>query len=216
MARRTVAKRHRPSIWTYARRNVATTFDISDRAEAALTLVLLTVSAGVAGIAAVSAHEWSNRLADWNSLATFGITIFLVMQFLIITPCRMWRDAVWVANIEQLLDDIWDLHDQGVKLLNQHYEWMRETPEPERTQRAISIWIGGWRVAEVNWVQSCEAKLGDLYLLEARRFRNVVVVYPTLSGGLNDAHDHLRNMLLRRLEILQGVLNRHQPALLPG
>lgn len=210
---RSVAKRHRPSWLAYIRRNIGTTFSISERAEAMLTLLFIAISAGLATAGSFTASEISNQLEGWNLRIAIGFVIYISLQFGFFTPMRMWRDAIWVANIEKLLDEIWDLHDQGVILLNAHVDWLRRTPRDDRTDDTMTVWRGDWIVQGHLWQKECDIKLKDLQPLEARRFRNVVVVYPTLLGGLDDVHDHYRNMLLRRLDILQGVIDRYQPVL---
>ena len=80
-----------------------------------VTLLLLTLSAGVSALAAVSAHEFSEQFADWNRWFLIGIAVFLILQFLIITPCRMWRNAVWVRNIEEILDQLWNASKANAK-----------------------------------------------------------------------------------------------------
>jgi hypothetical protein len=70
-----------------------------------MALLCLSVSAILGAIGGVAAPEISDTLASWELRVATGLTVFFVIQFLIIAPCRMWRDVVQVTNIEKILNN---------------------------------------------------------------------------------------------------------------
>ena len=217
MPRRTVAQRHRPSLWAYAKHNFRMSFGMVERTEAMLTIALLVVSAVLATIGSLSAPEISDTLESPNLRVAVGLAIFVVFQFLVFTPARMWRDAVWVTNIEAMLEELWDFHDEGVELLNAHIDYTASTDIDlrleENTEKRIT-WLKDWVRADRGWVRRTVTRLEALSPLEARRFRNVVVTKPSIVG-VDEIHEHFLGMLTIRLKKLSEVMDRHQPALLP-
>ena len=72
-----------------------------------VSLLFVVISAGLAAATSLTAPQLNDRLDPWELQAALGILAFIFAQFLVFTPIRMWRDAVWVANIEVLLDSLW-------------------------------------------------------------------------------------------------------------
>ena len=120
-------------------------FGMVERTEAILTIALLLVSAALAVIGSLTAPQISDALEDGELRVTLGIVIFLIAQFLVFTPSRMWRDAVWVTNIEARLDEMWEFHGEGVDLLNAHVEFT-EAPRNDKAtpDEAVNEWVTKW------------------------------------------------------------------------
>ena len=182
-----------------------------------MALVFVFVSAGLAILTSFTVPQLTDRLDPWELRTSLGIGVFILVQFGILTPMKMWRDAVWVANIEALLESIWDCHDEGVKLLNEHFEDDPETGtqprfyiEPQRSK-----WVETWVARRREWTDRSSLRLAVLSQLEARRFKNVVVLGSGLNHPMSLTHAHHLRILLRQLEMLSNVLLRHEPALLP-
>jgi hypothetical protein len=166
---------------------------------------------GAIGYFTAGQFEVIEQSGQW----AIALAMFFVFQFLVFTPIRMWQEAVEVRNVESLLADLLDLHDQGVKLLNRHGDYRKGTPYYYKDLQATQVWIDKWIRDVRNWQKATGARLDDLHPLESRKFRNIVRWRNEVSGGLSIEHDQERNMLLRRLDMLESTINRHQPALLP-
>ena len=209
MDKKNISQRHRPSIWAYFRQNCSTTFARAEEAHVMAALGWLFVSA-IIGTATglVMPLIWEYRLA-------LGLGVFLVIQFGVITPIRMWRNAVWVANIENLLTELCDCHDDGVKLLNSHIDALNRDSNLIRDNDKIQVFLDDWGKEFDTWTEKTTKQIEKLYPLEARRFKNIVVYIKSFEDGFNDWHNRKRSMLLRRLEKLDAIITRHQPSLLP-
>jgi len=206
MQSRTVIKRHRPSFWSYIRQTGRKSFTFSEFAEGLVSLGLLILSAVLGIITTLTVHEINDILEPWSFRVAIGLVVFLIVQFLIITPYRMWREAAWVANVEKGLDGLWDLHDKGVDLLNAHAGLQKGDLEVE--------WVENWIKDEQFWRTELDKALTAFAPAEARRLKNIVTFTLQLNG-LNEKHIFHRNILSERLERLGKVLERHHPALLP-
>lgn len=202
----------------YIWHNIRRTFDLSDRLEAMVSLVLITLSAAAAVGGSFVAPELFGGLETLTDQATVGIALFVVVQFGFLTPFRMWQDAVWVTNIESLLQNLWDFHDEGVKLFNSHHRpddnFGGVLPIDMLMPEHRAGWLKTWMAIKELWDEQTSAQLEILHPLEARRFRNVVVTGPVISG-IDTEHVHHLGMLFRKLELLKEAIDRHQPALLP-
>jgi len=196
--------------------NLKKTFAITEKAEFMVAIGFILLSATLAMIGGLSAPIITNAIAVWQLRLAIGLTLFVVIQFGIITPFRMWREATWVANIEKLLEELWDSHDTGVELLNAHIGFVFENPDAIPGSTKANDWVETW-VAEVKkWTEEAKEKVAKLYPLEGHRFKNIVVYQRTLTEDcLNLMHREYRNQLLRRLQMLENVVDRHQPTLLP-
>ena len=151
-----------------------------------------------------------------NAQAALGIVIFVVFQFGLFTPFRMWQDAVWVRNIEALLDKLWDHHDEGVKLFNAHHEPTEDGEMPRNLPQDMqNRWIAEWLNRKEAWESRTSVALEGLHEIEARRFKNVVTTGAVIDG-LNYFHTHHLGMLYLKLRKLSETIARHQPALFPG
>ena len=53
----------------------------------------------------------------------------MFVQFGVITPCRMWQQSTWAANVEKILGDLYDCHDKGVNLLSSHIDALKLNPD---------------------------------------------------------------------------------------
>ena len=179
----------------------------------ALGFLFLSAVLGFTGW--LTAPKISEALMTWEWRVGFGIFIFVLVQFGIITPFRMWRASTWVANIEQMLEDLFDWHDKGVELLNAHVEALRINPNLRNEPKPLKVFLDKWYEEFNSWTKDTEAQINKLYPIEARRFKNVVVFSRQFSDGLSDLHDDWRSMLLKRLDRIDAIIARHQPALLP-
>jgi hypothetical protein len=215
MGEKTISQRHRPSVKSYIQQNIYTTFAITEKAELMVALGLILFSAILGLIGGLSAPIINDILAPWQLRLSIGLVVFIIVQFLIITPFRMWRKAVWVANIELLLEQLWDSHDEGVKLLNAHVEFVLANPDFNTNNQKVNDWVSNWFDNVNKWTEDTQGKLSKLYPIEARRFKHVVTYENKLRDNLDIAHGNYRNMLLRRLEMLSNVIEKHQPKLLP-
>lgn len=215
MGKRVISQRHKPSVVSYIRQNFKTTFAITEKAELMVALGLLVVSAVLGFIGGLSAPEISNRLAPWHMRVAVGLTIFVVVQFLIITPFRMWRQAVWVANVEQILEQLMDYHDRGVDLLNSHHLLLLTTPNLAKDSESQMKFLEKYSQDFLIWSDKTEKVIEKLYPLEARRFKNVVAFSRKFTDGINVYHDGLRSQLLGKLNKIDAIIERHQPKILP-
>ena len=180
-----------------------------------ISLLFLVVSAIIGVISGLTAPEINDKLEPWNLRVAIGLVVFLIVQFVILTPIRMWRNAVWVINVEKALDALWDLHDEGVLLMNTHVgEFMETHPDWRGESEAKSEWIQNWIQREREWRPRMESQLKAFAPAEARRSRNVMSVTMILSG-LDEIHTHHLNILRVRLERIGATLERYHPALLP-
>ena len=178
-----------------------------------VSLGSLLLSSFIALIGGISVSQFSE---GWRIALAVGLAIFILLQFGIITPFRMWRKSVWVANIEQMLEQLWDCHDRGVILLNAHYNMLTKNPELARDSQLENKFIDDWSKQLMAWTEETTAQIEKLYPLEAKRFKNLVLYNPhIISGGLNEVHDGLRSMLVMRLKKIDAIVERHQPSLLP-
>lgn len=109
---------------------------------------------------------------------------------------------------------MWDLHDEGVILMNDHAEFMRNMPDWEENARATDQWVEEWLKSVEKWRTRMNEALTAFAPAEARRLKNVVTFTKQLKG-LNDIHTHHMNILRERLERFGKILERHHPALLP-
>jgi hypothetical protein len=92
MDKKNITQRHRPSAWSYIQQNFNTTFARAEKAHVMTALLWFFVSATAGTITGLAVPLiWENRFA-------LGLGVFLIIQFLVVTPIRMWRDAVWVAK----------------------------------------------------------------------------------------------------------------------
>lgn len=214
MRNQVLTQRHRPSVWAYFRELWRTSIAFSERAEAMTSLALIALSIVFATATSITAAEINTRLATWQWRVGLGLITFVVVQFVLLTPIRMWRNAQWVINIERALDELWNLHDEGVVLLNAHAEFMESHPNWKDDQKAQQVWYEEWRKKEADWRILTTERLISFFPPEARRFKNVVTVRIEMPG-INDIHSHHLNILRVRLEKLAAILDRHQPALLP-
>jgi hypothetical protein len=209
MAKLAISDRHRPSKRNYFIHNFKTTFDIVEKAHVMVALGWIFVSAIVGLVTGlVVPFSWEYRLA-------LGLALFIVIQFGVITPMQMWRNAVWVANIENLLTELCGCHDDGVKLLNSHVDALNKEPSMKNDDTKIKKFLADWGKEFDTWTEKTTTQIEKLYPLEARRFKNIVVYIKSFDDGFNDWHDRKRSMLLRRLEKLDAIMTRHQPSLLP-
>lgn len=216
MARRKARLRHRPSLLSYAKENIRTTFRFSERTQAVITLIALLVSAAFGTIGGLTAPEINEALEPWNLRIAFGVGIFVLVQILGITPFRMWRESVWVTNIESILDALWDLHDDGVILFNAHFEEDSEVGGiPKSAPSEIQEkWFQAWQSKRDDWRTLVISELENLHKLEARSFRYVVTTIP-FPNGVNSIHNHHLGVLEKRLQVLSDIIARHQPRVLP-
>jgi len=163
----------------------------------------------------ISAPKINDILAPWDLRLAFGLVVFLVVQFGIITPFRMWRESTWVANVELILEQLFDCQDKGVDLLNAHIDALKTNPNLRKEPDPLKIFLNKWYQDFECWTGETDTQINKLYPLESRRFRNVVVFTRQFSDGLCDLHDDWRSMLLKRLEKIDAIIARHQPAILP-
>ena len=126
----------------------------------------------------------------------------------------MWRDAVRVVNIEKALERLWDLHDEGVKLLNAHTDFRQNTPDWKVNIGAQDKWVSEWRQKEQDWRKRTMETLTDFAPAEARGLENIVTVELSLSG-INKVHTQHLNILRGRLEMFGVILRQHHPRLTP-
>ena len=216
MGKSYTSERHKPSFISYLMQNLKTTFAITERSELMTAFGLISLSAFLALVGGLVAPRISETLTAWQLRVAFGLILFVVIQFGIITPFRMWRKSTWVANIEKMLEELWDYHDKGVELLNSHYKFQDENPDAVRKSDKANEWVNNWVQEVKEWTDETQEKLFRFYPIEARGFKNIVIYENRLvDDSLNHQHHRNRNMLLRRLEMLKNVLERHQPALLP-
>ena len=209
MDKKNISQRHRPLVRTYFRQNFETTFATAEKAHVMVAIGWLFLCAIVGTITGLSVpFSWEYRLA-------IGLALFIVVQFGVITPIRMWRDAVWVANIENLLTELCDCHDDGVILLNSHVDALKQTPNLIKDSEKLKEFLNDWEKEFDIWTDKTTKQIEKLSPLEARRFKNIVVYIKAFNDGLNDWHDRKRSMLLRRLEKIDAIMTRHQPSLLP-
>ncbi|MFC2032958.1 hypothetical protein ACFLUB_00295 [Chloroflexota bacterium] len=179
-----------------------------------VSLVFIVSSATLGIITSLTAPEINAYLEPWSLRIAIGFTVFLIVQFLILTPIRMWRDSVWVVNIEKGLDGLWDLHDEGVILLNEHFTFMQDTPSWSTDVVATNQWVKEWSGRVEEWERRMNTTLADFAPAEARRLKNIITFAKPL-GGLNNSHIHTLNILRERLERFGKIIERHHPALLP-
>lgn len=210
MQHRVVIKRHHPSLWAYFRQSWQVTIAFSEKLEGMVSLLLLIASAALGVITSLTAPEISDSLEPWSIRVAIGVAVFLVVQFLILAPIRMWRNAVWVVNVQEGINGLWDLHDEGVILLNEHVESKQSQPD----EQAINQWVDCWIKKEEDWRARLNTALEDFAPAEARRLKNVVTFTKQLPG-VNDLHTHHLNILRERLERLGKVIVLYHPALLP-
>lgn len=178
-------------------------------------LAFIFISAGLGFIGGLTAPSISGILTPWNLRVAFGLIVFMVIQFGIITPFRMWRQSVWVANVENMLEELFDYHDKGVLLLNAHVDALRLNPKLKNEADSLQAFLDKWYLDFEQWTKETTEEIEKLYPLEARRFKNIVVYSQVFNDGLNEIYDKWRSMLLRRLEKIDALIGRHQPSLLP-
>src|SRR3990170_2282884 len=144
MGKQFVSERHKPSFGSYLRHNLKTTFAVAEKAELMTALGWILVSAVLGLIGGLSAPAINNVLTPWQLRVAFGFIVFIVIQFGIFTPFRMWQKATWVADIERLLEDLWDSHDKGVELLNSHVSFIYNNPDATPGSKKAGDWVEGW------------------------------------------------------------------------
>lgn len=215
MAKRVVSQRHRPSFKSYLRHNITTSFSMSAKARAMVTLGFLILSVLLGSIGGLIAPRINATLGEMELRVALGIVVFLFFQFGLFTPFRMWRDANWVTNIETILGHLWDCHEKGVKLLNEHHYALRSDPKLADNSSAKDEFLDRWYKDLDTWSDQTEAEIAKLSPLEARRFRYVVVVTPEATGGFDQVHNLRLSTLVLKLRKLEAVDARHQPALSP-
>ncbi|HEX9896273.1 MAG TPA: hypothetical protein VGA85_01250 [Dehalococcoidales bacterium] len=144
MGNKVISQRHKPSWISYLRENFNTTFAITEKAELMAALGLIFLSAMLGLIGGLSAPIINEILNPWQLRVSIGLVVFIVVQFGIITPFRMWRKAVWVVNVEKCLNELWDLHEEGVVLLNSHAQYQRDMPNWKNDTVATTKWVREW------------------------------------------------------------------------
>ena len=212
MGKRIISERHKPSFKSYIRQNLKTTFAFAERVEFMATLGLLLLSTVIALIGGLSVSQFSE---EWQIGLAVGLAIFILVQFGIITPFRMWRKSVWVANIEKGLEELWDSYDKGIGLLSKHIEAMIKQPQLKDDTKERGAFLKQWYEDYKEWKATTSVKIESLYPLEARRFKNLIAYGPTASGGFGKEHDAVRSLLMYQLAKIDAIIIRHQPALLP-
>lgn len=218
MGKQIVSERHKPSFLSYIWKNIKTTFAFTEKAESMVSLGLIFISVILGFIGGFSVTQISDALTSWQWRFGIGVGVFVVILFGIITPFRMWRKSTWVANIERMLEDLWDSHDKGVELLNDHpdFNFIPSDGYGQPDSKKVNDWVTTWVTKVNSWNNETQKKLSRFYPIEGRRFKNIVVYQHILQdGNLNPIHRNYRNMLLGRLQMLEKVIERHQPALLP-
>lgn len=215
MPKRLISIRHRPSFTTYLWQNAKISLAVAERAELMLNLVLLLLSMGFGIAGGLGIPEIVKKLEPWPWPFVLGFIIFVVIQFGIVTPFRMWRKSVWVANIEKMLEELFDYHDRGVSLLNEHFNALRQNPNLQNDPKLLKMFLDNWYQEYEKWVEETANHIQKLSPLEGRRFKNIVVFCPTFNDGLDKLHDKYRSMILKRLEKIDAIIERHQPSLLP-
>lgn len=210
MAKPVVSKRHRPSVRSYFRQNIATTFARAEEAHVMAALGWLFLSAifgTITGFAVPLA--WEHRWA-------IGLAVFIIVQFGIITPMRMWRDDVWVQNVEKSLDALWDLHEEGTVLLNEHIDqYIKTHPHWKEESEATNQWVEDWVKKLKTWEDKTKTALAAFYPLDALRFKNVVTFNPGRLSGMTEQHVFHVNLLATKLEKMSDMLEKHHPSQLP-
>ncbi len=178
------------------------------------TVGYILLSAFLAVIAGISAPKISETLASFDVRLAIGLTVFIIVQFGIITPFRMWQQSVWVAKVENVLEELLNYHDSGVSLLNRHYNEL-SNPKLKDDPVSVNTYVNEWFTDLIKWTKDTSEVMNKLYPIEARRFKNIVTYPIELKDGLNDSHIRWRNMLLARLRKIDAVIDRHQPSILP-
>ncbi|MFC1944502.1 hypothetical protein ACFLX5_03290 [Chloroflexota bacterium] len=216
MGKQYISERHKPSITTYLRQNFKTTFAITEKAELMAALCFILISAALATIGGFSASSISDRLDSLSIQIAVGITVFVGVQFGVLTPFRMWRKSVWVVNIENLLGELWDSHEEGINLIHAHIDFLYKNPGVESKPKCVADWVDNWKTKADVWAKETQAKLLRLHPIEERRFKNIYA-YQIVFGedNLNPIHSKYRNILVYRLQMLTDTIDRHQPRLLP-
>ena len=179
-----------------------------------MSLGFIALSAVIGVLSSLTIPEIDERLDVWQWRVGIGIAAFLVVQFLILTPMRMWKDATWITNIEAALGALWNLHDEGVRLLNAHHRQEEEHPGSLQEEAAKAVWVQQWIESEQEWRLRLADAIRDVSPPEERSLRNVITVEVTLEG-LNGQHTLYLNILRVRLERTGAMLRMHHPALLP-
>ena len=181
-----------------------------------VSLLYIAVSSILAVLVYFNVDKVWSDFEEWYIRFGIGVIVFILVQFVLLTPIRMWRGAVWVANIEMGLEGLWACHDRGVELLNEHHGALIKNEELARDSQLQNEYIANWNKKFITWTQETKSKIEMLYPLEAKRFKNVVAYNPhSIIGGLNEVHDGLRSMLLARLNKIDVIIERHQPSILP-
>ena len=214
MQRRFTTKRHRPSVWAYFRQVWRASIAFSERLEGMVSILYLVVSSTLAVIASFVVHNIWSDFEVWYLRIGIGIVVFILVQFVLLTPIRMWRDAVWVVNVERGLMGLWDFHEEGVGLLNSHAQYERDTPGWEKDTDATNRWIREWWLKVDDWDTKVDEAITALSPIEARRLKNIVTFENKLKG-LNESHTHRLNILREKLERFGKMIESHHPALLP-
>ena len=214
MARRFVTRCHRPRWYTYFAHLGRMSISHSLPVEGMKSLAFIASSATLGLLSSFAIPELDNRLDPWQWRVGLGVTAFVILQFFILTPLRMWTDATWVANIEVALDALWDLHDEGVLLLNEHHRYREANPGSLGEPGEQEVWFNQWREREDEWRTRLSKAIEEFAPPEARRLKNVITVDLTLPG-INQPHTLHLNILRSRLERVSEMLARHHPSLLP-
>jgi len=151
----------------------------------------------------------------WEQRLAIGLAVFLVVQFGVITPIRMWRDAVWVQNVEKSLYGLWDLYEEGTVIMNKHVDYMGKHPNWRQETEDTNQWVGEWVVRVDMWEEKTRVALASFSPLDARRFKNVVTFNPNRLTGVTETHTFRMNLLATKLERLGDMLEKHHPSQLP-
>ncbi|MBI2853470.1 MAG: hypothetical protein HYX87_00935 [Chloroflexi bacterium] len=181
-----------------------------------VSIFSLLASAFLAVVLSLSAPQISGLFQSWDLRIAFGMAVFVIVQFGLLTPLRMWRDAVWVQNVEKSLNDLWDLHEEGTVILNEHADhYMIEHPNWKAEPDATNKWVNEWIKRVNTWAEQTTATLATFSPLDARRFKNVVTFHPDRLQGMTPAHIFHVNLLATKLERLGDMLEKHHPSQLP-
>jgi hypothetical protein len=151
MPNRAVTERHHPSVWAYLRQLFLTSIAFSEKAGGMMSLLFMTTSVLVGLVMSLTAPEINKHLDPWSFRVSTWILGSLIVQFLVIIPISMWRNAVWVQNVEKSIDALWDLHHEGVLLMNAHSQFMQDNPNWRQHPEKVDHWMEEWLDDVSKW-----------------------------------------------------------------
>ena len=135
-----------------------------------------------------------------------GAIVWIVLQFFVINPARMWRNAMWIRNVEGLCVEIGSLRKEGTTLRH------RQPRHPLKTHKDKERWVRTWECKFQDWHQRALRVVENLNPSEVSGFDPLGDISPPRTEvGVTLHHVQRKATLAEKVKKLDEIRIRNQP-----